>query len=36
MQLLAENEHEVTLAGPRGRNKQQILSLPLKTSSKPY
>lgn len=36
MQLLAENEHEVTLAGPQGRNKQQIVSLPLKTSSKPH
>lgn len=36
MQLLAGNEHEVTPAGPRGRNKQQIVSLPLKTSSKPH
>lgn len=34
MQLLAGNEHEVPLAGPRGRNKQQIVPLPLKTSSK--
>lgn len=36
MQLLAGNEHEVTLAGPWGREKQQIVSLPLKTSSKPH
>lgn len=36
MQLLAENEYKVTLAGPQGRKKQQIVSLPLKTSSAPH